>query len=188
MVDTNDKTDDVTVTTDDTTATLPDTTTTTPEPKPNRVTLTDEEQLAVLEGRTQRLRTKLGKNEPAKPAEPSGDLIQKTYLRAASITEPDEVKLALDTAKKWDMPLDQLVDDEDFKEKLGKLRTEKANDLATSGVSGGPAAKGATQTPEFYISRGTPPTPAEVPDRKTRVAIVKAMTGASKNRKTFYND
>lgn len=160
---------------------------TTEQPTPSRPKLSDEELLNVLEGRAQRLRTKLGKSDPA-PSQTSDDLVQKTYLRAASITDPEDVKLALDTAKKWNMPLDQLVDDPDFKEKLEKAQTQRANEAATSGIKDGPGAKSANQTPEFYIARGTPPTREEVPDRSTRVKIINAMAKGAKGGKTFYND
>lgn len=130
---------------------------------------------------------KKAKDEPKEPATPD-ELIQKTYLRAANITAEDEVELALATAKKWAMPIDKLVDDEDFKGKLDKLRTQKANDLATSGIKGGPGSKSAMQTPEFYIARGTPPSADEVPDRKSRAEIARAMLSNAKNGKKFYNE
>src|SRR3990167_2934055 len=72
-----------------------------------------------------------------KPGE--NELLQKAYensqkalLRSANIIAEDEVELALTTAKKWDVSIDKLVDDEDFKIKLEKLRTSKANVVATS--------------------------------------------------------
>src|SRR3990167_2955723 len=39
-------------------------------------------------------------------------LLQKTFLRAASITAEDEIELARDTAKKWGVDIDKLVDDD----------------------------------------------------------------------------
>lgn len=132
---------------------------------------------------------KAKEEQPANPApDANADLLQKTFLRAASITADDEVELALETAKKWGVSVDKLVDDEDFKEKLEKFRTKKSNAEATSNVKGNGAAKSATQTPEFYIARGTPPTANEVPDRKTRASIARAMIQSSKTGKTFYND
>lgn len=159
------------------------------EQKPDRPKLTDEEQLAVLEGRAQRLRTKLGKEEPAKQASAPDELLQKAYLRSASITAEDEVELALSTAKKWGLPIDKLVDDEDFKVKLDKLRTQKANEAATTEIKGGPGSKGAIDNPDYYVQRGTPPTPSEVPNRKERAAIVRKMVEKSASGgKTFYSD
>lgn len=154
-----------------------------------RPKLSDEEQLAILEGRAQRLRTKLGKkDEPVKQASTPDDLVQKTFLRSAGIADADEVDLALSTASKWNMSIDRLVDDADWQDKLTKFRTQRANERATSELKGAPGSKGATQTPEFYIARGTPPTIDEVPDRKTRAEITRAMMANAKNGKKFYNE
>lgn len=160
------------------------------EPKPNRAALTDEEQLAVLEGRTKRLKTKLGiKDDAGQSPTSDAELLQKTFLRAAQITAEDEVELALSLSKKWDMPIDKLVDDEDFLAKLEKTRTAKANEIATSGIKASPGSKGAVETPDYWIAKGTPPTADQVPDRKTRAGIVRAMmASASTSGKKFYND
>jgi hypothetical protein len=163
------------------------------EDKPDRPKLTDAEQLAVLEGRAQRLRTKLGiKGEPSKEdsAKPdaNGDLLQKTFLRAAQIAAEDEIDFALDKAKKWNLTVDKLVDDEDFKEALEKFRTKKSNQAATTEIRGNGATKQASQTPEYWIAKGTPPTASDVPDRKSRASIARSMIAASKNSKTFYNE
>ncbi len=127
--------------------------------------------------------------ETTQQTKPEGNqLLEKAFLRAAQITAPDEVELALLTAKKWGVSVDSLVDDEDFQAKLTKLRNQKSNEIATSKVKGSGAKGDIKNTPEFYISRGTPPSRDEVPDRKTRVAIAKAMIGHSKKSKTFYNE
>jgi hypothetical protein len=115
-------------------------------------------------------------------------LLQKAYLRAAGITSEEEVDLALSTAKKWSMDIDKLVDDEDFTVKLEKLRTAKANAVATSNVRGGNGPSQAKNTPEYWIAKGTPPSPTDVPDRKIRMKIVRAMMDNTKNGKKFYND
>lgn len=122
-----------------------------------------------------------------KPAEIG--LLQKSYLRAAGISDAEEVELALSTAKKWGVEVDQLVDDEDFKVKLDKLRTNKANAVAVSNVRGSASTESAKNTPEYWMSKGAPPSKADVPDRKTRAKIVRAMMEkASTSGKTFYND
>lgn len=115
-------------------------------------------------------------------------LLEKAFLRSAQITQPDEVKLALETAKKWGVAVDTLVDDEDFKVKLEKLRTQKSNELATSGIKGSPGTSQAKNTPEYWIAKGTPPSTTDVPDRKTRAKIARAMMASTKNSKTFYNE
>lgn len=121
-----------------------------------------------------------------KPAELG--LLQKSYLRAAGITDAEEVELALSTAKKWNVEVDALVDDEDFKVKLEKLRTTKANALATSNIRGSEGTTQAKNTPDYWISKGTPPSASDVPDRKVRAKIARAMIANAKGGKKFYNE
>lgn len=120
---------------------------------------------------------------------PEVGLLQKTYLRAANITADDEVELALELSKKWGLEVDKLVDDEDFQVKLEKLRTSKANAEATSGIRGGGGTQSAKATPEYWIAKGTPPSASDVPDRKTRAKIARAMmANAATGGKKFYSD
>lgn len=118
----------------------------------------------------------------------SNNLLEKAFLRSASISGDDEVELAISTAKKWDIPLDKLVDDDDFKIKLDKLRTQKSNEIATSKIKGSGGKSEAKNTPEYWIAKGTPPSANDVPDRKTRATIARAMMASVKTSKTFYND
>lgn len=127
--------------------------------------------------------SKSNQNEPK-----DNSLLQKSYLRSAGIIDSEEVQLALDTAKKWGVEVDSLVDDEDWKLKLEKVRTSKANVAATTKVRGGNGNAGAKASADTYIQRGTPPTAAEVPNRKERVAIVKKMIADSKDGSKFYNE
>ena len=103
-------------------------------------------------------------------------LLQKTYLRSAGVTAEDEVELARDVQKRTGLEWDKVVDDEYFLSKLTKLRDAKANANATDVKGGGNAAPtGAKLTAEHWIQKGTPPMPADIPDRKTRASIIKAM-------------
>ena len=135
--------------------------------------------------------TKKSKEEPKEPpSNPGGnDLLQEAFLTAVGITDDEEVELALQTAKKWDMPINKLVKDDDFKQKLDKHRTAKANATATSNIrgdkGGGSSAK---ETSAYYIAKGAPPTADQVPDRKLRAQIARDMMSAAKKGKTFYND
>lgn len=124
------------------------------------------------------------KNEPPE----SNVLIEKAFLRSAGITDKEEVELALTTAKKWDMSIDALVDDEDFKGKLEKHRTAKSNALATSNIRGDKGGGSAKDTPAYWIAKGTAPTADQVPDRKTRAVIARAMIANTKSGKKFYSD
>ena len=138
------------------------------------------------------------KEEPPKetPKNQSDDtLLQKAYrnsqkalLRSANITAEDEQELALTTAKKWDMEVEKLLDDEDWKIKLDKLRTQKANLDATSKIRGGKGPTEAKTDPAYWIAKGTPPTPDQVPDRKERAKIARAMMANQKSGKKFYNE
>ena len=128
------------------------------------------------------------KETPQTKPEGNG-LIQKTFLRAAGITDAEEVELALSTAKKWGVEIDQIVDDEDFKAKLEKHRTNKANAEATSNVRGSASATSTKNTPEYWIAKRTPPTPTDVADRKTRASIIKKMMeNAETGGKKYYNE
>lgn len=116
-------------------------------------------------------------------------LVHKTFLRSAGISDPKEVDLARELSKKWDMPIDALVDDEDFKARLEKHRTAEANALASSNIKGGAGTNQAKLSSEYWAAKGTPPTRADIPDRKTRAKIVRDMMAtAGTNGKKFYND
>lgn len=115
-------------------------------------------------------------------------LVQKTFLRAAQITHPEDVEFALATAKKWGVELDTLVDDTDFQVKLERQRTQRSNAEATSNIRGGAGTNTAKNTPEYWIAKGTPPSATDVPDRKARVKIARAMIANATTSKKFYND
>lgn len=131
---------------------------------------------------------KKGDGKQTEKSQPDDSLLQKAYLRTANITAEDEVDLAIETAKKWDLPIDKLVDDEDFKIKLEKLRVTKANTEATSDLRGSGNQSTAKNEPSYWIAKGTPPTPEQVPDRKVRSKIVRAFLSNAKEGKKFYND
>jgi hypothetical protein len=131
----------------------------------------------------------IAKETPKTNSSPDDNrLLEKAFLRSANIVDSEEVELALTTANKWGVSIDALVDDEDFKIKLDKLRTQKANDIATSKVKGGGNQSQTKNTPEYWIAKGTPPTPDVVPDRATRAKIIRAMMSDSKGGKKFYNE
>lgn len=116
--------------------------------------------------------------------------LERMSLRQAGITHQDDIELAKTTAKKWGMDIDEVLVDDDFKVKLEKQQTTRANTLATSGVrGGGGGGSEAKNSPDYWIAKGTPPTPADVPDRKTRATIIRAMMKtADTGGKKFYND
>ncbi len=114
--------------------------------------------------------------------------LEKQALKAAGITSEDEVELAQKTAKKWGMDIDDVLDDEDFKAKLEKLRTQKSNEAASSNIKGSGGTGSAKNSVEYWKAKGTPPTPDQVPDRATRQKIVRAMLPSGSTGSKFYND
>lgn len=129
---------------------------------------------------------------PTPQTKPDDALLQRlerVSLRTAGITHQDDIDLARATAKKWGMDIEEVLLDEDFKVKLERQQTTRDNANAVSGLKGGGGVSQAKNTPEYWIAKGTPPTRTEVPDRKTRASIARAMMKKSTTGgKTFYND
>ena len=114
--------------------------------------------------------------------------VERMALRQAGITHTDDVELAQRTAKKWGVDIDEVLADEDFKVKLERQQSGRANVEATSNIKGSVGTSQAKNTPEYWIAKGVPPSAADVPDRKTRATIARAMMTSSKDTKKFYND
>lgn len=115
--------------------------------------------------------------------------VEKLALNTAGVTHPDDVELARTTAKKWNMDLEDVLSDDDFKVKLEKQQGARANVQATSNVRGGTGSNQGKGTAEHWIAKGVYPTREEVPDRATRTKIRQAMIkNSGTNGKTFYND
>lgn len=151
--------------------------------------LSDRASLGSLKREMKDLKKSLETRETPQETKSDLGLLQKSYLRAAGITDADEVNLALETAKKWGVEVDSLVDDEDFKVKLERLRTKKSNEIATSDIKAGAGTSQAKLTPEYWMAKGAPPTAQDVPDRKVRASIARAMMqNARTGGKKFYND
>lgn len=125
-----------------------------------------------------------------KPDEISRTLerVEKMALKQANITHEDDVELARKTAKKWNVDLEDLLDDSDFKVKLEKQQSERDNLAATSKIRGGGGQSQAKLSPDYWIQKGTPPSPADVPDAKVRRNIIRAMMSDNTPSKKFYND
>lgn len=132
------------------------------------------------------------KETPKSNQKPDSDaLLQKLErmsLRQAGLTDPEDVELARKTAEKWGVDVDEVLGDEDFKVKLERQQTARSNKLATSNVRGGTGNAQQKFSPEYWIAKGQPPSVADVPDRKQRAKIARAMMANSKSGKKFYND
>ncbi len=111
--------------------------------------------------------------------ETDGKLLEKLEriaLRTAGVTHQDDIELAQKTAKKWGVDIDQLLEDSDFKVKLERQQTDRANVTATSDIKGSGNAPSSTKsTSEYWLAKGVPPTPADVPDGATRRKIISDM-------------
>lgn len=131
------------------------------------------------------------KETPKSNTQPDNRLLErleKSVLRQHNISHPDDVDLARNTAKKWGMDLEDVLVDDDFKAKLDRQQTARDNIAATSNVKGGAGSNQAKNSPEYWIAKGIPPSASEVPDRKTRANIARAMMASAKSSKKFYND
>lgn len=116
--------------------------------------------------------------------------LDKQTMRAAGISHDEDMKLAKETAKKWNMNIDDIVFDEDFLAKLDKQRTNRSNIEATTDIKGNKGGDGssAKHKAEYWMAKGTPPSPSDIPDKKVRTSIIREMMKSSKVTKKFYND
>lgn len=114
--------------------------------------------------------------------------IEKMFLKSEGIKDPEEIKLAQKLQKETGKDMDELIESKYFKTELEEHRAQKAITEATSGVKGSGGDSQAKNKPEYWISKGVPPTKEQVPDRATRVKIHRAMMSNSKQGKKFYND
>lgn len=129
-------------------------------------------------------------SQKTKPDEALLQRIESIALRQAGITHQDDIDLARRTAKKWGMNIEEVLTDDDFKAKLERQQSSRANAEATStsNVRGVAASTTQKDKPEYWLAKGRPPTRDEVPDRKTRATIAKAFIDKAKTGKTFYNE
>ena len=119
-------------------------------------------------------------------------LLELTFLKGEDIKSEDEIEFVKKELKEAGLTNDQLPKlfaNKYFKSQLDEFKTEKANIKATSGIKGGGGGgEKAKNTPEYWIAKGVPPTPDQVPDRQTRVKIARAMMNNEKSGKKFYNE
>lgn len=133
------------------------------------------------------------KREKAKPKaeKPDDKLLErldKMTLKASGVVEQDEVDLALKWRERTGYELEDIIADDIFQSQLKGLKDKKAIELATSKTGRGGGTSDAKNTPEYWIAKGEPPTPADVADRKTRAKIIRGMMDAGKDGKKFYNE
>jgi len=112
----------------------------------------------------------------------------KLALKTDGIVEEDEIELAHKLKEETGKEMEDLLKSKYFKAELETLREEKANTKATSDVRGGGGEAKVKETPEYWIKKGGYPTADEVPDKKLRAKIARAMMKNTKSGKKFYND
>ena len=117
--------------------------------------------------------------------------LERISLRQAGLSHQDDIELARNIAKKWGMDIDEVLTDEDFKAKLERQQTARNNTVAVSNIRGGGGITNQDKnTPEYWMTKGTPPTATDIPDAKVRRPIVRAFVrqisagGGTK----FYNE
>lgn len=160
------------------------------EPKAEKPKRTPQEELKYFEGRAQRLRKDLGLDKPeAKPEEkatPKGELDNADYalLTAKGIEDEDEVAFAHKTMKKWDMPLREVLRDEDFQTKLKSMRKEKEVKEATPSATkrGGGASNDVETALAKYEQTGKLPD-----DFKLRSAVINAKEAKENTNKPSWH-
>lgn len=144
--------------------------------------------------RTAKKTTKETKTDtPEKTAKTDSPDLQKTVdeltLDIAGIKEQDEIDLYNRLKEETGKNGKDLLNSKYFQAELEGLRTDRSNADAASNVSGDKTKVAAKDSPEYWLAKGQPPTPEQVPDRKKRAEIARAFIGKGKtNGKTFYND
>ena len=160
---------------------------------------TDEARLTRLTRQTNQQRKKMGlepltekqveqREESKAESSDTLDNGQRALLRAMGIKGADELQLAKDFLKRTGQDIDSLESDDIFQAKLEKLRTTKANELASSAEGNRGRSGGGKDTPEYWLAKLGPndDVPADLP-RDLREKIVQARTAQSKTSKMFYN-
>jgi len=119
-------------------------------------------------------------------------LLEKTYLASmVKVIDEEEVKLAekgWNEYKKFGGTFESYVQHPIFTGQLEAHRTAKANADATSNIRGGAGGTETKNTPGYWLAKGTPPTAEQVPDKKTRVKIYRAMMTQKESGGKFYNE
>ena len=128
------------------------------------------------------------KETPKNQTEEFG-LLQRSYLASLGYKDADEVERAKEIQRETGMEWEKLAESKYFQTEMQGLRDAKANAAATDTGAGGAAPSGAKTTPAYWMQKGTPPTKEDVPDRKARAAIIRAMTERERSGGgTFYDE
>lgn len=119
--------------------------------------------------------------------------MEKMAFKQHNLSHEDDIDLARKTAKKWNMEVEDVLEDDDFQVKLKKQQDSRANIEATSGVKGESGMKtGGKSKADFWINSNTPPTDTDIENNKiSKMELAKIMEHFIKSKgsnKVFYND
>ena len=132
-------------------------------------------------------KAKESKDKPQEKESAELDWGQKAFLKASGLTTAEEMKLAHTFGKRNELDLDAVLEDDDFKAKLERHRTTKANELAAEGKSGrGGAGAGGQRSVEYWLAKGEHP-PKEL-GKELAEKYVEARRSKGKSTAMFYND
>lgn len=152
-----------------------------PKEKPKR---TPEEQLAYLEGRTQRLRKKLGLVETRKKAETKSDELDNAdyaYLAAKGIENDEDIEFIHKQMTKWDKNLREVLRDEDVQAKLKAMKIERDVKSAMPSATKR-TGSGAVDNLDYWMSKYEQT--GELPDNfELRSAVINAKVEKSNTSK-----
>lgn len=136
------------------------------------------------------------KETPQSNQKPDDALLQRMErlaFKQHNVSHEDDMELARKTAKKWGMDVEQVLEDEDFKVKLGKQQDSRTNVEATSNVRGSNSSQSSSKAKaDYWIGKNTAPSDEDVATNKIpREELSKIMghfvTNKGSNKK-FYND
>lgn len=137
------------------------------------------------------------KETPEKPDDKLLERLDKMALQVAGINEADEVELFNKWKEQTGREADDIVGNDIFKKEIEDIRTAKANQQATSDISGGQdKSGGAKDSPDYWIAKATKGSdgklvfPEETPKElysKILKKIAEKEPGSSENLK-FYNE
>lgn len=114
--------------------------------------------------------------------------MENLALRAANVTHQDDVELARKIAKDTGKDIEDVLESGYFKYEVEALRTQRANADAVSNIKGDKGGVSSKTDPAYWLAKGQPPSPADVPDRKARAQIARAFMAGNGSGKKFYND
>lgn len=118
--------------------------------------------------------------------------MERIAFKQHNVSHEDDKDLARKTAKKWNMEIEDVLEDEDFQVKLKKQQDSRANVEATSDIKGSAGQASSKSKSDYWIGKNTPPTDEDITANKIpRGELGKIARHFMANKgsgKKFYND